>query len=456
MAVNSNYVYDMLCNLYINALCSLIGAFYKRMLKLKHATNLQVKKSRTTASNQFKIVVIGLPNTRTTHLIHRLLNKQSYCLQTKRFKVYHCTISTETGEWREENTINYRTFTRDQQCVRAVIFEVIATKTILELLYLLIAPEDIVLVVYDTSSLSTRSCMADIDYILNSASSHCSAKCCSSAIHSPHFPLVLMVGICNDFTKCLQVVKFLRDYCHGETFEKHILQRDKDAFHFIGEDGSAYFDNIIPFLRVVILTAAEPVYNQPCPSVYLQFGQAIVELYESRSCLTKIQALVVASQAGIETACTEQLFEHFRNKGIILYYPQVQRLQDKIFISPQMIINLITSVFELSPRYSSLHESYMQRTPMQRKLLVYLLENLDLAVGGHWSFSETSKAGFYHDDTPFIIPSLVNSKLFKIKPEGYVRILYCFPNRFIPKCVFYQLITRLIDWFHSDGSITSQ
>ena len=425
------------------------------MLKLKHAADLKVKKSRTTVSNQFKIVVIGLPNTRTTHLIYRLLNKQSYHQQTKRFKVYHCTISTETGEWREENMIN-RTFARDQQCVRAVIFEVIATKTILELLYLLIAPEDIVLVVYDPSSLITKSCVADIDYILNSVSSHCSAKSCSSAMHFPHFPLVLMVAICNDFTLCPQVIKFLRDYCHGETYEKHILQQDKDAFHFIGENESVYFDNKIPFLRVVTLAAAEPIYNQPCPPMYFQFGQAILGLYESRSCLTKRQGLVVASQAGIETMYTEQLFEHFRNKGIILYYPQVQRLQDKIFISPQMIINLITSVFELSPRYLSLQQSYMQRTPKQRQLLVYLLENLDLAVGGHFSFSETSKAGFYHDYTPFIIPSLVNSKLFKIKPEGYVRILYCFPNRFIPKCVFYQLITRLIGWFHSSGSVISQ
>ena len=424
------------------------------MLKLKDATDLQVKRPRTTASNQFKIVVIGLPNAGTTQLIHRLLNKEfNSQQQTKRFKVYHCIISTKTGEWRE---IDYETFVRDKSCVRAVVFEVIATKTILELLYLLIAPEDIILMVYDPLSLSTTSYMADIDYILSSVSSHCSAKCCSSAMHSPHFPLVLMVGVCNNFTLCPRVVNFLRDYCHGETFEKHILQQDKDAFHFINENRSTYFDNKIPFLRAIILTAAEPICGQPCPSMYLQFGQTVVGLYERRSCLTKGQALEIASQVGIKITCAEEVFEHCRNKGIIMYYPKVQDLQDKIFISPQMILNLITSVFELSVRYSSLQELFMKRTPKQQQLLVYLLENLDLAVHGHWSFSETSKAGFYYDDTPYIIPSLVDSKLFKINPEGYVRILYCFPNKFIPRCVFYQLITRLIDWFHSDEKTISQ
>ena len=421
-------------------------ACYEKMLK---STKLNFKRSRTGVSNRFKIVVIGLPNTRTTYLIHKLLNKPLYYQQTKRFKVYHCVISTETSEWREEE-INDETFAKDKSCVRAVIFEVIATKTILELLYLLISPEDIILLVYNPSSLNDENYLAYINYILNFVSAHCNAECCSSAIHFPHFPLVLMVGLCNNFSSYLRIVAFFREYFDGETYEKHILHKDEDVFHFIVENRNTYSVSKMVSLKNTILTAAKPLCNQPCPYNYLQFEQAILELYGIRSCLS---ASEIADQTGIET--TEYLFEHFRKKGIILYYPTVEGLRDKIFISPQRIINLVTSVFKPPPGSLSLQESFMQRTPKQRNLLAYLLENLDLAVPGHWIIGETSKSGFYYDDVTYIIPSLLQTKLDskKLKPENYVGVIYYFPDRFVPECVFCQLVVKLIGWFHSDGNV---
>ena len=416
------------------------------------STKLNFKRSRTSASNRFKITVIGLPNTKTTYLIHRLLNKPFYFLQTRRFKVYHCIINTETSEWEEEE-INDQTFAKDTLCVRAVIFEVIVTRTILELLYLLISPEDIILLVYDPSSLNTPSYMSYINYILNFVSVHCNAECCSSAINSPHFPLVLMVGLCDNFRSYSYVVGYLREYFHGETCEKHILQEDKDAFHFIDENRSFSSFMKMPFLRRAILTVAKPVYNQPCPYNHLQFEQTILELYGIRSCLSASEIADIADQADIET--TEYVFEHLRKKGIILYYPKVEGLHDKIFISPQRIINLVTSVFEPLSDSLSLQESFMQRTPKQQNLLAYLLESLAVAVPGHWLIDETCKSGFYYNDVPYIIPLLVQAKFVskKLSPESYVGVVYYFPDRFVPECVFCQLVVRLIGWFHSDGNV---
>ena len=416
------------------------------MLKSKYAPNPRIKQSRTRASNQFKIVVIGLPNIGSTHLIHRLLNIQ-FTQQTKRFKIYHCTIDTTTFEWRETDR-SYQPPANDYTCIRVVIFEIIATKTILDLLYLLIAPEDIILLVYDPLLLNNASYMADIDYILNFVSAHCNTECCSSAVQSRHFPVVLMTGICTIYGSYSQAINF-RDYYHGKTCEKHILQQDMHPFHFM------FPEHEIRFLNETILTAAEPVYSQHCPSMYLQFEQAILELYGRRSFITTVKASVIADEIGIQA--TEKVFEHFRNKGIILYYPKVQGLQDKIFISPRLII-AITIIFEPCDDNLSLQESFMQFPPRLRGWLVYLLENFDLAVAGHWSFSITSKAGFYHDGTPYIIPSLIHAKEVskKLKPEDYVGILYCFPDEFLPRCLFYQLMTKLIDWFHAnENSINS-
>ena len=67
------------------------------MLKVK-SSNSRIDGSTTPqASNQFKIVVIGLPDAGSTQLIDRLLNKR-FTQQTKRFKVYNCSINAETLE----------------------------------------------------------------------------------------------------------------------------------------------------------------------------------------------------------------------------------------------------------------------------------------------------------------------------------------------------------------------
>ena len=416
---------------------------------MSKSTDLNIKRSRTGVSNRFKIVVIGLPNTGTTNLIHRLLNKQYHYEQTKRFKVYHCTINTETLEWKEEE-INDQTFAKDKSCARAVIFEVIVTRTILELLYLLISPEDIILLVYDPLSLNDENYVVYIKYILNLVSAHCKEECCSSAINARHFPVVLMVGLCNKFISYSRIANFFREYCHGQTYQKHILHEDKYEFHFIDENRCTYPVRKMHFLTKAILTAAEPLYNQPCISNYLKLEQTILKSYKIRSFLSTEKVSELADQAGIET--TKYLFEHLKNKGIILYYPKVKGLLDKMFVSPQRLINLITSIFELPTGYTSPQELFMQRTSKQQKLLAYLLENLNLAVAGHWSISEISKAGFYYDDTPYLIPSLVQTESVS-KPESYVGVIYYFPDNFVPKCVFYQLMVKLISWFHSDENV---
>ena len=435
-------VFDFVTVNFINVLYLLVGTYYEIMLNLKHASNYNSRKqSGTRASNQFKIVVIGLPNAGTTHLISQLLNTQ-FTQQTKRFKVYHCSINTTTLVWSVTDR-SYQPPASNKSCIRAVIFEVIATKAILDLLYLLIAPEDIIVLVYDPSLLSTVSYMADIDYILNFVSAHCNTQCCSSTTQSSHFPAVLMMGICTSVKLYSQAINFFRKYYRGKACEKHIF-----AFHFISGYKGVFPESELCFLKESISTAAGPLYSQHCPSKYLQFEQAIFELHGHRSFLTTLKASAIADQIGIQA--TEQLFKYFRNKGIILYYPKVQDLQDKIFISPQLIIP-ITAIFE--PRdHLSLQESFMGFSLRLQRWLAYLLVNFNLAVSGHWLFSKASKAGFYHDDTAYIIPSLIHNKVVpkKLKPEDYVGVLYYFPDKFLPRCVFYQLMTKLIDWFHAD------
>ena len=431
---------------FINVLYLLVGTYYEM---LKHTFNSR-KQSGTRASNQFKIVVIGLPNAGTTHLINRLLNTRF--TQTKRFKVYHCSINTTTFVWRETNR-NYQLPANNKSCIRAVIFEVIATKTIIDLLYLLIAPEDIILLVYDPSLLSTASYMADIDYILNFVSAHRSAECCSSALKH-HFPLILIMGIHTVPSMNLQANYFP---CDNKPYKKHILQLGEHSFQkksIFSEHKTPEYNLLI--LKKLIIAVAKPVYTQHCPSAYIHFEKTILSQSESRSLLTKAQVMEIACQAGIET--TEQpfeLIEYFRKKGIILYYPKVQALENKIFVSPHILYHIIC-VFEQS-ECLSFQEAFELRSETVKKALVHLLKAFDLAVAGHWANSKALQAGFLYDGTPFVIPSLLDTKVVskKLNPKDYVGVVYYFPGDFLPKCVFYQLMTRLINWFHSDENTIS-
>ena len=403
--------------------------------------------SKTQASNQFKIVVIGLPDVGSTLLIDKLLNKP-YSRQTKIFKVYNCAINTKTLEWRE-TVRGYQPPTNNKSCIRAVIFEVIATKSIIDLLYLLIAPEDIILLAYNPSLVDSARYRADIDYILNFISAHCSQKHCFSAMHYPHFPVVLMVGIrINPIS--LHSVNFFRDYCRSKTYVKHILQEDRDAFHFIDKMS---ITNQIIFLKQVILTTAKPLCNQHCPSAYLQFEKEVLELSKKQTFL-KIEK--VGEIVGVEIK--EQLFNYLRNKGIILYYPKIPALKNKIFLSPKCFaLPLVIAFIYMPPDYLSLQNALTQLGPDRLQMLVYLLRSFDLAVAGHWPISKASKMGFKYDDTSFIIPSLADENIVeKLKPKDYIGVIYHFPGGFIPRCVFYQLTTKLIDWLHSDENTINQ
>lgn len=420
------------------------------MLKSKNASNPRIKESRNSASNQFKIVVIGPPDAGTTDLIHKLLNKQ-VSQQTERFKVYHCSINAKTLKW-EQKGKSWRPSGKNKSCIRAKIFEVIATKAMLGLLHLLISPQDIILVVYDPSSLSTSGYKADIDQILNSVSAHCSEgeECSTSSVHSPHFPLIFMVAISFISSFRSHIISFLRSCCRGKTYERHISQEDKHAFHFIS-DTNVDSENTIKSLTLVILAAAQPVYSEHCPPVYLQFEKVISE---SRSLLSKVQDLEISHQVDIE-----QVLKHFRNRGIVLYYPKVQGLQNAILTSPHLIIYLISCIFEPSD-YSSLQELF---TEIQDQLgvsavvfLIRLLKKFNLALTDHWSITKLPKESFHYDGAAFVIPSLMDAEVVqKLKPEGYVGVLFYFPGGFLPQCVFYQLLIKIINWFHSDGNTIS-
>ena len=90
-------------------------------------------------------------------------------------------------------------------------------------------------------------------------------------------------------------------------------------------------------------------------------------------------------------------------------------------------------------------------SPRSGRLLVYLIEKFDLGVAGPWLHSQ---ADFCYNNTLFMVPSLANSLSnipLRLKLEGYVGVVFDFPDGFLPRCVFYQLLTKIMKWYLSEG-----
>jgi len=91
------------------------------------------------------------------------------------------------------------------------------------------------------------------------------------------------------------------------------------------------------------LKAAAPTIAKECPISYLQFEIDILKESQSKAVINKQEALAIAEKVGLQDNLVEVL-NHYTLKGTLLYYPDVESLQNEVFILPQEVSNLVSSV----------------------------------------------------------------------------------------------------------------
>ena len=120
------------------------------------------------------------------------------------------------------------------------------------------------------------------------------------------------------------------------------LPRSKhEAFFFI--DNSVRDPLVFASLKNVVLKAVASTIAKECPISYLQFEVEILKLSQNETFISKQKAMAIAERFDLQNSLDEVL-HYYKSKGVLLYYPEVESLQNEVFIAPQKVSDLISLV----------------------------------------------------------------------------------------------------------------
>ena len=280
--------------------------------------------------------------------------------------------------------------------------------------------------------------------------------------------------------------------CLPGKLQEHFPKHRSQIFHFI--DNETRDNNAIERLKAVAVDAAACTLTEKRPIAYLKFEEKFLTLSQEESEISKERAFRIATEAGLEPTkdALLALLEFYTLKGILLYYPNVEALENTVFISPQRVSDLVTCVIktydygEVIPRadlrdkckrfdnFGLLEEELLDDMLEKRNMLenvksgsskdyskdivLGLLERFDLTI----KIDKSTK--FENEDctylTPdsgrvFFVPSMLVYNTTEIYEtlEGHTdnTILHYFPDKFLPDIVFNHLLIRTTKWCVAEG-----
>ena len=293
------------------------------------------------------------------------------------------------------------------------------------------------------------------------------------ATHSENFNSTEKEGIATEIYKYLHTKKYLTDYLVKNFREHGVIFIDNKT-----RDERAFL-----LLKSLALNAAQFAIEEERPISYLNFEKAVMEMSKHRPVISKFEAYEFANAAGVEDSedALLALLEFYTNKGILLHYPQVEELVDLVFILPQEVSNLISSVlsthqhFEILPhsdfndkytrfdRYGLLEESLLDNILQQagrmkdKNIILAFLKKFDLGV-------EVDKCTRFQYEDPsyrlpeegrvFFVPSMLIYNEIEVykKDEGYIDnlVLFYFPDKFLTDNFFNHVLVLTIKWSNSN------
>ena len=317
-----------------------------------------------------------------------------------------------------------------------------------------------------------------IETLMQSVYSHCGEKVDGKLYISNRIPTIVLIAThskdLSDQQKDAIVIKFFKAFV-GKPFMDHLPRSTKEAVFFI--DNSARDPQVFEVLKSVVLKAAAPTIRKECPISYLQFEIDILKESQSKPVISKQEALAIAEKASLQDNLMEVL-NHYTLKGTLLYYPEVESLENKVFISPQEVSDLVCSVItthNCEPSSAKLQQvcyRYDQFGLLEEDLLddilhtagrykdkntiLGFLEKFHLAVEVPRDTKLDKEKESY--TTPksgrvFLVPSMLvyNPKAVPVSREGDIILIYHFPDLFVPENVFNEVLVRIASWCNLCG-----
>ena len=312
-----------------------------------------------------------------------------------------------------------------------------------------------------------------IEILMQSVYSHCGKPVDGKIYISNRIPTIILVAThCKGLSLQQKnaITKKIYQTFAGRPFMDHLPRSLSEAIFFV--DNSDRDPDVFKALQIVALNAAAPTIAEECPISYLQFEVDILKESQSRAVITKQEASTIAEKAGLQGTLMEVL-NHYTLKGTLLYYPEVEALQNEVFVSPQEVSDMVSSVISTHncvPSSAELQlacDRYDSFGLLEEKLLDDMLKSagrykvksvilgflekfyLAVKVSKDTKFAEEEE--FY--ETPkvgrvFLVPSMLvyNTEEVPVKRKGDIILTYHFPDRFVPENFFNQILVNTVSW----------
>ena len=382
--------------------------------------------------------------------------------------------------------------------VRIVILDLGGQEIYYEVHFMFLAPEDIVLLTFDASKgldqpvisrqrldrfqekVDTRGMQTNLEVLetlFQSVYSHCGSEVVGYI--SNRIPTIIMLATHsgNLTAKQKKEIKLQFYKCFSsKPFFDHLPRRFEDAFYFIDNK----FRDPVVFERVrqIVLQAANTVIEQECPISYLQFETKLLQASENKPIIGLQEAQNIAIAAGIQHDKLTEVLLHYCYKGVLLYYPDMAALQDEVFVHPQEVSDLVSSVIsthDCQPssvvlnkscrRYDTyglleerLLDDLLKRCGRlkQKETILALLQKFDLAVQVPVNTKYCDEDIDY--DPPkngqvFVVPSMLvyNRKETYQKQPGDIIVFFHYPDKFLSENIFNHVLVKTIIWCNEEG-----
>ena len=382
--------------------------------------------------------------------------------------------------------------------VRIVILDLGGQEIYYEVHFLFLAPEDIVLLTFDASKglhqpvitrqrldrfkkkIETRGMQTNLEVLeilFQSVYSHCGSTV--EGRISNRIPTIIMMAThskqLTDQEKETIKSQFYEHFSSKPFFD-HLPRVFEDAFHFIDNK----FRDPMDFKRVkeVVLKAAKSTIEQICPISYLEFETKLLQASEDKPTISLKEAQDIAVAAGIEQEQIKEVLLHYCYKGVLLYYPAVPALQQKVFVHPQEVSDLVSSVIsthKCQPSSADLNKSCKRYDTYglleerfiddllkscgrlkQKEVILALLQKFDIAVQVPMNTKYFDEDDGYEppkDGRVFVVPSMLvyNKKKIYQKQAGDTVVLFHYPDKFLSENIFNHVLVRAIIWCNKEG-----
>ena len=322
-----------------------------------------------------------------------------------------------------------------------------------------------------------QTTLQTIETLMQSVYSHCGKAVDGKVYISNRIPTIVLIATHSMSLSAQQkgtIVLKIYERFEGKPFIDHLPRSTKQAVFFV--DNSVRDPQVFEALKAVALKAAAPTIEKECPISYLQFELDVLKESQNKAVISKQEAYAIAEKAGLQDTLMEVL-HHYTLKGMLLYYPEVETLRNKVFVSPQEVSDLVSTVISThncepsSAKLQQVCHRYDQFGLLEEDLLddmlhaadrykdkstvLGFLENFYLAVEvlRNTKFDEerdsyvTPKSG-----RVFLVPSMLvyNPKVVP-KEKGDIILIYHFPDLFVPENIFNEVLVKIVSWCNQHG-----